>query len=47
MEGEDAVDDGVDGLAVVEGVRYEPKVAGRGGGVKTEVGDYDRKSMKD
>ena len=39
MEGEDAVDDRVDGLAVIEGIRHQAEVAGRGGGVEAEVGD--------
>ena len=40
MERQDAVDDGVDGLAVGEGVFNETEVARCGGGVEVEVGDY-------
>lgn len=39
MEGENAVDDGIDGLAVVEGVGDQAEVAGGGGGVEAKVGD--------
>ena len=39
MEGQHAVDDGVDGLAVIEGVGVQAEFAGRGGGVEAKVGD--------
>lgn len=39
MERKDAVDDGVDGLAVGEGVFDEADVACCGCGVEAEVGD--------
>lgn len=41
MEREDAVDDGVDGLAVGEGVFDEADVACCGCGVEAEVGDCE------
>lgn len=39
MEGEDAVEDGVDGLSVREGVLDEADVARRCGRVEAQVGD--------
>ena len=40
MEGEDAVEDRVHGLALVEGVRDEPEVSRSCGRVEAEVGDW-------
>ena len=41
MEGENTVYDGVDGLAVIESISYETKIAGRGSGMKTKLGDWN------
>ena len=40
MKGKDAVNDGVDRLAVVEGVGDKAEVARRGGGMEAEMGDW-------
>ena len=40
MEGQDTVEDGVDGLAVGEGVLDEADVARSGGRVEAETGDW-------
>lgn len=40
MEGEDTVEDGVDGLAMGEGVLDEADVARGGGRVQAETGDW-------
>ena len=40
MEGEEAVEDRVHGLALVEGVRDEPEVLRSCGRVEAEVGDW-------
>lgn len=41
VEGEDAVEDGVDGLAVLEGILDEADVSRGGGGVEAEAGDCE------
>ena len=46
MEGENAVDDGIDGLAVVEGIGDEPEVARGRGGVEAELGDWRKGSTE-
>ena len=40
MKGKDAVNDGVDRLAMVEGVGDKAEVARRGGGMEAEMGDW-------
>ena len=40
MKGKDAVNDGVDRLAMVEGVGDKAEVARRGGGMEAEMGGW-------
>ena len=41
MQGQDPIDDRVDGLAVIEGVGDQAEVAGGRGGVEAKVGDCE------
>ena len=46
MKGENAVDDGIDGLAVVEGIGDEPEVARGRRRVEAELGDWRKGSTE-